>query len=133
MKTLRPYLLLLLLTTVLLSGCSEKTPEQQAIDTVIQSYEALQRGDYETFLQGRAGMDSIPADYREQLLTAYKQFAHQQCEAHGGINDFAVSRTETDTLNSVMQVFLLLNYADSTREEIVVPMVQDSEGLWKMK
>ena len=124
----------LVLAVVLgLCGCAEKTPEQQAIDTVLESFEGLIEGDYEAFLNGRSGMDSIPDSYREQLLVAYKQFIHQQRKAHGDISSIVALRTQTDPVARQMLVFLMVNYADSTNEEIVVPMVEDADGLWKMK
>ena len=124
----------LVLAVVLgLCGCTEKTPEQQAIDTVLESFEGLIEGDYEAFLNGRSGMDSIPDSYREQLLVAYKQFIHQQRKAHGDISSIVALRTQTDPVARQMLVFLMVNYADSTNEEIVVPMVEDADGLWKMK
>ena len=124
----------LVLAVVLgLCGCTEKTPEQQAIDTVLESFEGLVEGDYEAFLNGRSGMDGIPDSYREQLLVAYKQFIHQQRKAHGDISSIVALRTQTDPVARQMLVFLMVNYADSTNEEIVVPMVEDADGLWKMK
>ena len=124
----------LVLAVVLgLCGCTEKTPEQQAIDTVLESFEGLIEGDYEAFLNGRSGMDDIPDSYREQLLVAYKQFIHQQRKAHGDISSIVALRTQTDPVARQMLVFLMVNYADSTNEEIVVPMVEDADGLWKMK
>ena len=124
---------LMLAATMASCGGAEKTPEQQAIDTVVQSFEGLIQGDYEAFLDGRSGMDNIPDDYREQLLVAYKQFMHQQRQAHGDISRIVPLRTQTDTIAHQMQVFLMVNYADSTNEEIVVPMVKDTDGLWRMK
>jgi hypothetical protein len=56
----------------------------------------------------------------------------QQQADHGGIVAAEYSRAAIDSTLGVVQVFLLLNYADSTREEIVVPMVEQ-ESVWKMK
>ena len=97
-----------------------------------ESYESLLNGDYETFLNNRADMEDAPASFREQLLVAYKQFIRQQQESHEGITSFTASRAQMDTTLQLMQVFLLVNYADSTQEEILVPMVERN-GEWKMK
>ena len=116
-----------------LIGCSKSvSSEQQAMETVQESYDALIKGDYETFLNGRARMDSIPSSFREQLLVAYKQFVKQQEKAHQGIASFTVTRAEMDSINHQMQVFLMVCYADSVQEEIVVPMVEH-QGKWMMK
>ena len=98
----------------------------------VDCYEALLDGDYVTFLEGRAGMDSIPDSFREQLLVSYKQFMHLQQEAHQGIKSIEPMRALPDSSLNLIQVFLLVSYADSTHEEIVVPMVEH-DGEWKMK
>lgn len=115
-----------------LVGCSEVSREDKAKEAAQEYYAALLQGDYQTFLEGRVHMDSIPDSFREQLLTAYKQFMHQQQEAHNGVVSFEPARVVDDSLLQVMQVFMLVNYADSTHEEIVVPMVEH-QGKWMMK
>lgn len=101
--------------------------------TAQECYRQLMDGNGEAFLEGRAGMDCIPQSYREQLLMSYRQFAHMQRQAHRGVTSVEATRSAMDTTLHVMQVFLLIYYADSTKEEIVVPMVEDDEGRWKMK
>jgi hypothetical protein len=49
-----------------------------------------------------------------------------------GVTSFTASRATMDSTLQLMQVFLLVNYADSMQEEIVVPMVERN-GKWKMK
>lgn len=97
-----------------------------------QSYAALAQGDYEQFLAMRADVENMPSGYREELLTAYRQFVSQQAHAHGGIALVEALRAEADSTLRVMQVFLTLHYGDSTHEEIVVPMVE-LNGQWKLK
>lgn len=115
-----------------LLGCSEVSREEQAKEAAQEYYAALLQGDYQAFLEGRVHMDSIPDSFREQLLTSYKQFMRQQEEAHDGVVSFEPTRVVDDSLLQVMQVFMMVNYADSTREEIVVPMVEH-QGKWMMK
>ena len=115
-----------------LMGCEEASREDKAKEAAQEYYQALLNGDYQAFLDGRAHMDSIPDSFREQLLVAFKQFMHQQQEAHLGVVSFVPTRVEDDSLLQVMQVFMMVNYADSTHEEIVVPMVEH-QGKWMMK
>lgn len=133
---------------VVLVACSRLSPEEEALQAAGQaaktSYEHLFSGRYEQFLDGRVGADSLPDAYRSQLIASYKQFVAQQVDAHGGVSSFVVSRSSflTDSLSggqakadSVLghvQVFLVVSYADSLQEEIVVPMVE-CRGEWKMK
>ena len=95
-------------------------------------WQQLAEGHCEQFLSGKAGADSLVADYREQLIACYKQFVAQQKRAHQGIDEVRATHAEPDSAAGLMQVFLILNYADSTREEIVVPMVH-RRGAWLMK
>jgi hypothetical protein len=125
-------LLPLTLLIVCLAACKDKSPETAAMTAARQSYEALRRGDCERFLDGRAGMDSVPDSYREQLLMACRQYLFRQRQTHRDILDVRATRAEMDSSLNVMQVFLLLTYADSTAEEMVVPMVLH-DGKWKMK
>jgi len=121
-----------LISVMGLIGCSELTPEEQASLAAKGFYRHLVSGQYELFLEGKAGADSLPDDYRKQLLTGYDQFVAQQERAHQGIREISVSSAKTDTLEGYTSVMLLLCYGDSTTEEIVVPMVENG-GRWRMK
>ena len=112
--------------------CARLSPEQQAALAAEGYYRHLLAGEYDQFLEGRAGADSLPDSYREQLLTGYRQFMAQQQEKHDGITAVSVSNVRTDSLDHYTSVFLLLCYGDSTQEEIVVPMVEHN-GSWRMK
>ena len=95
-------------------------------------YTHLVNGEYEAFLEGKDGADSLPNAYREQLLTCYRQFMVQQNRDHHGILDIRVSNAVTDTALQYTNVFLVLCFGDSVNEEIVVPMVERN-GSWRMK
>jgi len=130
-------LLLPLFPLLLTASCGENlSPEAAAVkeakNIVQESYNHLLKGNYEAFLSGRMGGDELPADYREQLLTGYKQFMFQQQKTHGGINEFIVTDTKIDSAQHQILVFLTANYADSLSEEIVIPVIE-RDGKWKMK
>jgi hypothetical protein len=118
-------------------ACGEKlSPEEVALaeakKTVQTSYEQLLAGNYDSFLEGRSGNSSLPENYREQLRASCKQFIAQQEKLHHGIRSFSVSNARIDSAQQLILVFLVLNYGDSTQEEIVVPMTEQ-DGAWKMK
>ena len=117
---------------LLLCACSGPTAEEMASLAAKGYYEHLIGGEYEHFLAGKAGADSFPKSYREQLIIGYKQFVAQQKKAHGGAASFSVTNAKVDSSLNVIQVFLMINFADSLKEEIVVPMVEHN-GEWKMK
>ena len=129
------YLVFLVLLVFLGLGiaCSNPSKEQQAALAAEGYYRHLLAGEYDHFLEGRVGADSLPEDYREQLLTGYRQFMAQQQAKHGGITAVSVSNVRTDSLDGYTSVFLLICFGDSTQEEIVVPMVDTGDGRWRMK
>ena len=113
-------------------ACGNPSPEELASIAAKGYYMHLVNGEYEAFLEGKAGADSLPDDYREQLLTSYRQFMAQQNREHHGILDIRVSNATTDTALNYTNVFLVLCFGDSVNEEIVVPMVERN-GSWRMK
>lgn len=119
-------------------GCTgEKVPvftaEETASRTAKAYYEALYNGNPELFLNGRSGVATMTQDYREQLLTAYRQHVSQVMSEHRGVRSVDISHASMDSTLQVMQVFLVLSYNDGTQEEIVTAMVDDGHGQWQLK
>ena len=123
------YLILIVIVVACSTGVSR---EDQAALAAKGYYTHLVQGEYEQFIEGRLMADSLPADYRSQLIEGYKQFVAQQLEARKGIQEVSVSRAYTDSLAGYTNVLLMLCYGDSTTEEVVVPMVERN-GRWMMK
>lgn len=120
---------------LLLCGCSRQgqSPEEQAGIAAKEYYDRLLAGDIDAFLNGKADIDSVPADYRSQMYAACEQYKKELDETHGGVAAITVSNASKDsTQQMMMQAFLLLNFRDSTKEEIIVPMVQRGE-VWKLR
>jgi len=126
------YLPAFFFALLLCMACANPSPEEMAAIAAKGYYTHLVNGEYEAFLEGKEGADSLPDDYREQLLMSYRQFMVQQNQAHHGILDIRVSNAITDTALHYTNVFLVLCFGDSVNEEIVVPMVEQS-GSWRMK
>ena len=125
-------LVYLVLSVLLLTACGGASREELASLAAKGYYEHLIRGEYDHFLEGRLMADSLPDDYRLQLLDSYHQFITQQQKSRGGINEVRISRAFTDSTQNYTSVLLMLCYADSTYEEVVVPMVERN-GRWRMK
>ena len=108
-------------------------PEEQAGKAAKEYYDRLLADDIDAFLNGKADIDSVPADYRSQMYAACEQYKKELDETHGGVAAITVSNARKDsTQQMMMQAFLLLNFRDSTKEEIIVPMVQRGE-VWKLR
>ena len=125
-------LLWVVFALLVVASCSDPTPEDLASLAAKGYYDHLIHGEYEEFLEGKAGVEGLSDNYRNQLLTTYRQFMAQQNQAHHGIREVRISRATTDTIQHLTSVFLVLCYGDSVNEEIVVPMVEQGRG-WRMK
>lgn len=121
-----------LLTMLALFSCKKATPEELAGLAAKGYYEHLLAGEYEQFVEGREDAGRMDEDYREQLVTACKQFAAELQSRRQGVSEVRVATAKTDTALNCTNVFLTLCFGDSTNEEIVVPMCE-REGRWRMK
>ena len=122
-----------------LAACGSATKEELASLAAKGYYDHLIHGEYEQFYEGmdqRTLSDgtalSDEAAYRNQMLDNLRQFMARQAQEHRGVLEVRVSNATTDTVQQLTNVFLVLCFADSTNEEIVVPMVE-RHGAWRMK
>ena len=122
-----------------LAACGSATKEELASLAAKGYYDHLIHGEYEQFYEGmdqRTLPDgtalSDEAAYRSQMLDNLRQFMARQTQEHRGVLEVRVSNATTDTVQQLTNVFLVLCFADSTNEEIVVPMVE-RDGAWRMK
>lgn len=126
-------LLLGIILMVASCGKSEKTDDGMiAAHAAKLYYENLIRGKSDQFLDGTDMPDTIPDDYRRQLLKNFEQFCVRQKEEHKGIDSVSINHAEFFEKDSTASVFLLLHFGDSTTEQIVVPMLK-KKGLWIMR
>ncbi len=117
-----------------LMGCQEVSLEQQAAEAAQGYYQRLLDGYPDGFLAGKAAYDEMPSDYRDQLVKANEQYMKDMQQKHNGLCSVAISSNvgRSDSTLHVVYAFLLLSYGDSTKEEVIVPMVQ-VDGEWKMR
>jgi hypothetical protein len=123
------------LAACLLLACGGGTPEEMASLAAKGYYEHLMRGEYRQFLEGKdfQALDTIGTiDRLKEHEINLRQFMAQQNKEHHGIRGVRVSNAQTDTIQKVTNVFLVLCFGDSINEEIVVPMVE-RQGRWRMK
>lgn len=114
-------------------ACSGVSNEELASLAAQGYYDHLINGEYEKFLEGKAGLKSHEEDeYWSQLLDNCHQFMRQQEDSHRGVREVRVVNAKTDTIQKYTNVFMVLCFGDSTNEEIVVPMVEQ-DGRWFMK
>ena len=134
---MRKFAVIVLLAV--LAACGSATKEELASLAAKSYYDHLIHGEYEQFYEGmdqRTLPDgtalSDEAAYHSQMLDNLRQFMARQAQEHRGVLEVRVSNATTDTVQQLTNVFLVLCFADSTNEEIVVPMVE-RQGTWRMK
>ena len=129
----RNFIIIIFFLLVGIISCQRKDVGEEASNVAKDYYEQLLSGDYDSFISGMNLSDSVPDNYREQLVANMKMFVAQQESEHHGIKDIRVVRTEVDSSGVKAQVFLMFAYGDSTSEEILVPMVICENGKWLMQ
>lgn len=115
-------------------SCSEKKIDQKEVvgKTAKLYYEYLLQGKYDAYVDGFHRPDSIPRNYRSQLIDNAKMFMAQQKEEHNGIVGVEVGNVTIDTALHAANVFLVLSYGDSIKEQVLVPMIQKND-IWMMR
>jgi hypothetical protein len=128
-------------------ACSspEAGQEERVMTTAQKYYEQLVAGDYNSFVEGSLmGQDSVPEVYKSQILLNAQMFMERMQSEHNGIKSVKALRAKVDTIKLrvanepeavkeiVAQAYLSLGFADSTKEEIVVPMVLKND-IWYIR
>ena len=125
----------LFLTIALLAACASREDfpqEDVAANTARLYYQYLIQGKYNDFV---AGMDRhverTQNDVR-QLEENAKLYVKRQQDQHQGIKSVSIVSSEADTAQHTAMVFLMMEFADNTKEQILVPMVE-RDSLWLMR
>lgn len=111
------------------TGCGS-TAEEKASEAALKYYEYLLDGAYQDYVGGIAYSDKMTEKYRKQLVDLSAQYMQREKDLHGGI--LKVTYQSGIFTDSLANVLLELHFADSTSEEISVPMVL-SDGQWKLQ
>ena len=126
---------LLLLAFLFLASCTKTDPDTFSHESVQQAaqhyYTYFVNGDAKQFVEGMAGADMFPEDYKEQMQSVITQAAKEL------VKESEVVRVEalSDSLyvaDSTAFVFLDLVFADSIHEQVGVPMVFQ-KSKWRVK
>ena len=113
-------------------SCSNPTPEELASLAAKGYYEHLAAGEFDAYLEGVNGVKDAPDDYKSQYRIAAEQYVKRVNQLHQGIKMVEVSSAKTDSTLHCTNVFLVLTFGDTSREEICVPMVE-SDGVFRMR
>lgn len=91
-------------------------------------YDYLLQDNYEAYVNGFLGADSMPQELRTQMVDLMAQYMADQ-KAKGLID---VVATGEELHDSSAFVFLELQYADSIREQMGIPLVFHNER-WQLR
>ena len=126
---------LLLLAFLFLASCTKTDPDTFSHESVQQAaqhyYTYFVNGDAKQFVEGMAGADMFPEDYKEQMQSVITQAAKELVKKSEVVRVVALS----DSLyvaDSTAFVFLDLVFADSIHEQVGVPMVFQ-KSKWRVK
>ena len=135
MPNKRSHLLVLLLS-YLLTACSPggkgEGLQPPTADEVMAYYELYRSGNYADYVKAMQSCDDKPADFCKQMADALKQHAARIKAEKGGAVSAEFLRTEMHAEHSAADAYLSVTYGDSTKEEIILPLVfwQDK---WRLK
>lgn len=90
-------------------------------------------GDYAAYVDQMESLDDKPESYRKQMADLMKQRHRQQEEDHnGGPQACHVKSLKMDGNERYCEAYIVVNYKDSTEEEILLPLVF-RDGVWRLK
>lgn len=121
-------------------SCSKPKKDDAAARSAKEYYDSLKAGNSSFFVRGTYMADTIPDDYREQLEANARMLVARMDDEHKGVKAVRVANCINDTIMGVggkqsvriADAFLMLSFGDSTKEEIVVPMILH-KGKWMMR
>ena len=126
-KALGMWAILLALPFWFSCGRGDKSEVSRAAEAC---YRYLLEGEYDKYVGAIAYSDSMTDSYRSQMVDLVAQFMAREKEKNGGW--LSVRALEDTVSGDVANVFLEIVYADSTREEVALPMVRCG-NVWKMQ
>ncbi len=116
---------------ILICSCGDK--EEIEIGKVAVSYvDSLYSGDFDGAVLNTAGTSEASPQYREHLALLYRNTVDNNLNEHGALAKTECYGVKEDKEHHCADVYLRLTFADSTKQDILLPMEEHS-GQWLMK
>ena len=125
----------LFLAVALLAACASREDfpqEDVAANTARLYYQYLIEGKYDDFVAGMDRHIERSQNDERQLVENAKLYVKRQQDQHQGIKSVSIVSSEADTAQHTAMVFLLMEFVDNNKEQILVPMVE-RDSLWLMR
>lgn len=121
-----------ILVVMALVACSEPNPSEVVGQTAKLYYDYLIQGRYREFVDGMNFPDSIPEQYRSQLVDNAKMYVSLQKKEHRGIQRVECVQVKMGSVKHEANVFLSFTFGDGNVEQVLVPMIERN-GIWYMR
>lgn len=127
-------MLLLLLVLMACTTGEDKAfkEEQEAAQAAKAYYEQLAKGAYVAFIKGEVRSQHLPKSYQEQLVINLQKFADARAKDQARVDSITIAKASFLAKDSTARAYLVLHRADSTKEQIVVPL-EKHKGKWLMR
>lgn len=120
----------LFVAVAMFSSCGK---EKQDIGNIAVEYvESLYKGNYQLAADNTTGSAEASVQYREHLQLLYRNMVEDNTQEHGALVSAKCSNVSVDEAHHSADVFLHLTFADSTHQDILLPMEQHGDR-WLMK
>lgn len=121
-------------SVLFVGACSSGSqgPDLAAAEAAKEYYDSLNNGGYKYFTSMFLRPERIPGSYREQLEANSKMYLAGLRADHGGISEIRIVNCRNDSRGETAEAYLLVCFADSVKEEIVVAMAKH-DGRWMMR
>lgn len=121
-------------SVLFVGACSSgnQGPDFAAAEAAKEYYDSLNNGGYKYFTSMFLRPERIPDSYREQLEANSKMYLAGLRADHGGISEIRIVNCRNDSKGETAEAYLLVCFADSVKEEIVVAMAKH-DGRWMMR
>ena len=119
----------------LLAACAGKEDfpqEDVAANTAKIYYQYLIEGKYSDFVAGMDKHVEWSQNDERQLVENAKQYVEHQKKQHQGLKSVSIVSSKTDTAQHMAMVFLMMEFADNTKEQVLVPMME-RDKIWLMR
>lgn len=121
----------LLITAIAFVSCNNN--EEINIGKIAAGYiDSLYNGDYDGAAAHTAGSREASARYNEHLAILYRNAVENNTQEHGRLVRSECTAVKEYKDYHSADVYLRLTFADSTRQDILLPMEEHS-GQWLMK
>lgn len=128
--------LFLLLGIYIITACSNENnnltdkDDTAFQDTIAVYYYNLQaNGRFDEYVESMQSCQGTTPDYKQRIIKMLQQHQKEILKVKKGVSHVQAVRTEMHNHNKMANVFLNVTYNDSSREEIIFPLVFDN-GQW---